>query len=438
MIEKTNSSGTWTYTYDNQNHLHTIWETSGGSTTLRVTYSYDVYGQRIEQQEWTSGPGTVTTEFVWSGTQVIMDLNGSNVVQERYLWGDTQDQLFARIDGNGTASWYLTDAEGSVRDVVNASGVSQDHVDYSAYGVIIGSESNAAARGRYGWTSREYDADTGLQYNMARDFSPATGTWTSQDPIGFAAGDANLYRYAKNSPVDLSDPSGLDAYSGPGSSKQTPVIIMPNGRGEIPLSGVKVFLPLPCWGPNTWVQLGDGGPVYQVKDLVGPNPPVQFPYLRPIPAPPPRAGVNDSNGGPPQAPQWGKPEPTPTPPGPDGVKLGPPQPLDPAKPPMSPPPGPGVHVPDPDSRPPSPPKPPVPPRQPPSGQFQPDAGSAKGPGDFGQGKGPGNTNTPPGEAKGPPTPPGAPKGPGSDSAGSTGDGKGPGRPEPPRPPHDPG
>lgn len=30
-----------------------------------------------------------------------------------------------------------------------------------------------------------------------------------QDPLGFAAGDANLYRYVGNSPTNFTDPSGL-------------------------------------------------------------------------------------------------------------------------------------------------------------------------------------------------------------------------------------
>ena len=95
MIEKSKGTGqeTWFYTYDNENHLTVVRKTSDGTTnTLLVTYTYDVYGQRTEQQEWQSGGSTVTTEYVWSNGQVIMDLNGSNVVQERYLWGDTQDQ----------------------------------------------------------------------------------------------------------------------------------------------------------------------------------------------------------------------------------------------------------------------------------------------------------------------------------------------------------
>jgi hypothetical protein len=35
------------------------------------------------------------------------------------------------------------------------------------------------------------------------------GRWTSQDPLGFTAGDSSVYRYAKNHPTLSLDPSGL-------------------------------------------------------------------------------------------------------------------------------------------------------------------------------------------------------------------------------------
>ena len=35
------------------------------------------------------------------------------------------------------------------------------------------------------------------------------GRWLSQDPIGFAAGDANLYRYVGNGATNAVDPTGL-------------------------------------------------------------------------------------------------------------------------------------------------------------------------------------------------------------------------------------
>lgn len=39
-------------------------------------------------------------------------------------------------------------------------------------------------------------------------YDPSIGRWLSRDPIGFAAGDSNLYRYVSNDPEDSVDPSG--------------------------------------------------------------------------------------------------------------------------------------------------------------------------------------------------------------------------------------
>lgn len=40
-------------------------------------------------------------------------------------------------------------------------------------------------------------------------YDPSTGRWMSVDPIGFDAGDYDLYRYVGNSPTNAVDPSGL-------------------------------------------------------------------------------------------------------------------------------------------------------------------------------------------------------------------------------------
>jgi len=40
-------------------------------------------------------------------------------------------------------------------------------------------------------------------------YAPNLGRFMQNDPIGFSAGDANLFRYVSNSPVNLNDPSGL-------------------------------------------------------------------------------------------------------------------------------------------------------------------------------------------------------------------------------------
>lgn len=40
-------------------------------------------------------------------------------------------------------------------------------------------------------------------------FDPSLGRWLTADPIGYAGGDENLYRYEGGNPVNVTDPSGL-------------------------------------------------------------------------------------------------------------------------------------------------------------------------------------------------------------------------------------
>jgi RHS repeat-associated protein len=60
-----------------------------------------------------------------------------------------------------------------------------------------------------GFTGQYFDAAVGLQYNHHRWYDPSTGRWISEDPIGFAGGDTNLYRYVGNGVTMYLDPFGL-------------------------------------------------------------------------------------------------------------------------------------------------------------------------------------------------------------------------------------
>jgi RHS repeat-associated protein len=59
------------------------------------------------------------------------------------------------------------------------------------------------------YTGRELDAETGLYFYRSRYYDPSVGRFLSEDPIGFGAQDANLYRYVGNSPTNFIDPMGL-------------------------------------------------------------------------------------------------------------------------------------------------------------------------------------------------------------------------------------
>jgi len=71
--------------------------------------------------------------------------------------------------------------------------------------------------------------------------SPGNGTLAGADPLGFAAGDTNLYRYVHNDPTDFTDPSGLQQSplsrpidSNAISSDQFNAIVFPALKGNIP------------------------------------------------------------------------------------------------------------------------------------------------------------------------------------------------------------
>jgi RHS repeat-associated protein len=50
-------------------------------------------------------------------------------------------------------------------------------------------------RARYQWPSRDATPETDLTCSRARHYDPTVGRWLSTDPLGFDAGDENLYAY---------------------------------------------------------------------------------------------------------------------------------------------------------------------------------------------------------------------------------------------------
>jgi RHS repeat-associated protein len=62
---------------------------------------------------------------------------------------------------------------------------------------------------RFQFTGQEWDSYAGLDYYKGRWYDTVTGRFFEQDPIGFSAGDRNLYRYVGNGPTNGTDPTGL-------------------------------------------------------------------------------------------------------------------------------------------------------------------------------------------------------------------------------------
>lgn len=210
---------------------------NAGTVTKTVENSYDAQNQWIKRVVDTNGAtsgGTEQTIFVYQDGQIVLqfDKSGSGDLDygdlsHRYLWGPTVDMLLAdeQIDwsdtyADGEILWMLTDHLGSVRDIVDNDGDLRQHNVYDSFGRLTdvdyydGDQDPVAANSAdaidelFGYTGRPFDKFTGTQNNLHRIYEADTGTWLSQDPIGFAAGDANLTRYVGNIPTVFTDPSG--------------------------------------------------------------------------------------------------------------------------------------------------------------------------------------------------------------------------------------
>jgi RHS repeat-associated protein len=199
------------YTWDYRNRLtDVVVKGAGGSVIKQADYTYDVYDRRIAKSVDADGAGanSATVErFVHDGDNLALVFDGNGNQTNRYLYGTGVDEIVADQRANGQTIWSLADNQGSVRDLVDNSGNVVNHISYDSFGNIT-NQSNPTIDTRFTYTGRELDKESGLYYYRARYYDAAVGGFISVDPIGFRAGDSNLYRYVFNSPTNYTDPSG--------------------------------------------------------------------------------------------------------------------------------------------------------------------------------------------------------------------------------------
>lgn len=186
--------GTWTYTYNTENQL--LSAVSGGNTN---SYVYDPTGRQA--QKTVSG---TATRFIYDGLNLIATYDGSGNLINRYIHGPGADEPAIQVTAGGTVSYFHRDFQGSIVALSNSSGAVTNKYTYGPFG-----ESAALSGTIFGYTGQRYDAETGLYYYKARYYSTKIGRFLQTDPIGYAAGDLNIYSYVGNDPVNSRDPLGL-------------------------------------------------------------------------------------------------------------------------------------------------------------------------------------------------------------------------------------
>lgn len=201
------------YEYDFKNRLVKVEIVEVDATvSYRSEYVYDVFDRRIEVSIDLDGDGgqdSETNRTIYLDQEAWADFDENGVLTARYMTGAGTDDMIARwIPSEGT-QWYLNDHLGTVHDVISDSGDFVLSVVYDDFGLPTADLGSIDRyENRFLFTGREYDFGSGLYYYRARYYDPASGVFTSEDSLGYQAGDSNFYRYVGNAPLHGTDPSG--------------------------------------------------------------------------------------------------------------------------------------------------------------------------------------------------------------------------------------
>jgi len=202
------------YAYDAENRI----KNAGG-----VNYTYDGDGKRVKKDSgklyWTGTGGEPLAESDLAGniTSEFVFFNGKRI---------------ARLDLPSTVRYYFSDHLGSASVVTNADGTSiQDESDYFPFGgerILTNSDPN-----QYKFTGKERDAETGLDYFIARHYSSAIGRFLQPDE--FTGGPVDVFGGEATPPgplpyADITNPQSLNKYTYTIGSPLR--YVDPNGHGE--------------------------------------------------------------------------------------------------------------------------------------------------------------------------------------------------------------
>jgi RHS repeat-associated protein len=142
----------------------------------------------------------------------------------RYVWSPVYVNAMVLRDRATTTpgtlnerTWDQQDANWNTTALVDGSGAVQERYSYDPYGVATVYDSSYTVRGGgtsyasvYLFQGMRFDSISGLDSADMRWYSPPLARWITVDPLGYEAGDADLYNLLGQNPITDVDPTGLD------------------------------------------------------------------------------------------------------------------------------------------------------------------------------------------------------------------------------------
>ena len=189
------SDGVLSYTYDAANRLKTV---STNSVQILANF-YDAKSRRVRKVT-----AAATTTFFYDDWNLIEErvayTNGTTSTI-RYYWGKDLSVGLQGAGGvggllyltaNGTTYIPCYDNNGNITRYLNSSGNTVAQYIYDAFGNTISKSGTLADFFRHRFSTKYYDAETGLYYYGYRFYHPVLMRWLSRDPEAEKNG-GNLY-----------------------------------------------------------------------------------------------------------------------------------------------------------------------------------------------------------------------------------------------------
>lgn len=242
LATRATGSDTEQYKYDFNNRMveHVA---ADGSVTR---YRYDALGRRTHKTVEHDTATPITTQYLYSGWQVIEERDDTGGLLREYVFGRGIDERLAVVEGPNTRYFHY-DAQGNVVALSDEASVLERYAydDYGTRAVFDAAWTpiGASALGNpYGFQGRPIDEETGFYYYRYRYYDPVQGRFTTRDPIGLWGDPTNHghgYAYTAHNPWTYHDPYGLELMGYDDDTVDTAQDIIGLG-GFIPVIGAPI------------------------------------------------------------------------------------------------------------------------------------------------------------------------------------------------------
>lgn len=176
--------------------------------TVAAEYHYNDLGQQITRK---AGGASALSLYDERG-QWLGEYDQAGIARQQVIWLDNLPVGLLK----GSALYYVQpDHLGTPRVVVDPArdvAVWSWDLKGEAFGVTAPNEDPDQDGTLFEFAMRfpgqRYDAESGLHYNVQRDYDPASGRFVTSDPLGLQGG-ISTYGYVKGNPLTSVDPDGM-------------------------------------------------------------------------------------------------------------------------------------------------------------------------------------------------------------------------------------